>query len=64
MGYLGVLFLEDNLSQLALLSLVHTKLYISEKYFQVCSPSFSFTGFLFCRLKEFLIKILLWQNVF
>lgn len=32
MGYLGVLFLEDNLHQGPVLNLVHIKLYISEKH--------------------------------
>lgn len=32
MGYLGVLFLEDNLHQGPLFNLVHIKLYISEEH--------------------------------
>lgn len=63
MDYLGALFLEDNLCQVSLLNLEHTNLYIPEKHFSALFLTCWLTEFiLFCRMKAFLINILLWSN--
>lgn len=66
LGYLGVLFSEDNLHQVFLLILIHTQLCIPEyifKLFLSCMCMLMWSLVLFGRWEKFLINIFLRPNV-